>query len=308
MIEIDGVSTDDVIVYTNEGFPEGSEIAHFLEFTPALYSISPETGNSGGTWITVTGSGFGTSTNGLNLVDQSGNELCQQVSIIDYGLFECLTIEDDIVDGTTFDLSIDGVAQSSVVDAAVVYTQASNIVVFTSELTGNQITFAGLNFPLDSTAVATVSGIAADSVLVVDVETVVATWASTGVPAVVDATPTLEFVYGDYSMFAIMQGSVTKDLQIVSTSEALSCSFAGGCTYAIEAEGLFATLLDSKNRVDVCGNPCVLRDDLSDASYAICELQQLETTYSIEQYQLKDSAELHETVFPENSGLYDSDH
>lgn len=219
VIEMDGVNTDDVIVYTDEGFPEGSEIAHFLEFTPALLSISPASGNSGGTWITVTGSGFGTSTADLNLMDQSGNELCQQVSIIEYGVFECLTIESDIIEGTTFDLSLNGVAQSSVVDAAVVYTQASDIVVFSSTLTGNQITFSGLNFPIDFNAVATVNGLAADSVSIVDVETVVATWASTGVPAVTDAVPTLEFVSSadGYSMFGIMQGTISKDLDIVST-------------------------------------------------------------------------------------------
>ena len=49
-----------------------------LFFTPALLSITPTTGSSGGTWITVTGSGFGPETNGLNIYDSvSAKVICQ---------------------------------------------------------------------------------------------------------------------------------------------------------------------------------------------------------------------------------------
>lgn len=49
-----------------------------LFFTPALLSINPTTGSSGGTWITVTGSGFGPETASLNIYDSvAAKTICQ---------------------------------------------------------------------------------------------------------------------------------------------------------------------------------------------------------------------------------------
>lgn len=49
-----------------------------LFFTPALLLINPTTGSSGGTWITVTGSGFGPETAGLNIYDSvAAKTICQ---------------------------------------------------------------------------------------------------------------------------------------------------------------------------------------------------------------------------------------
>lgn len=44
------------------GYPEGAEIAHTLSFVPALHGIVPDVGNTGGSDIVVTGSGFGPKT------------------------------------------------------------------------------------------------------------------------------------------------------------------------------------------------------------------------------------------------------
>lgn len=110
MIEIDSFDTSDVVVYTDEGYPTGSEIEHYLAFTPSIHAIEPAVGNSGGTWITVQGSGFGTGSSDLTLIDADGKDLCQEAYVLEYGLFQCLTIEEDIVEGTTFDFSIGGAA------------------------------------------------------------------------------------------------------------------------------------------------------------------------------------------------------
>jgi hypothetical protein len=68
----------DIKVYTSQGYPAGMERVVPLFFTPALLSITPTTGSSGGTWITVTGSGFGPETNGLNIYDSvSAKVICQ---------------------------------------------------------------------------------------------------------------------------------------------------------------------------------------------------------------------------------------
>ena len=64
--------------------------------TPNLVSISPPSGSAGGTLITVTGSGFGLKTKGLMLTNASKKDLCQTVTIKSYGVFECLTIAEEI--------------------------------------------------------------------------------------------------------------------------------------------------------------------------------------------------------------------
>ena len=58
--------------------------------TPTLVSISPSVGSSGGQNLTVTGVGFGADTEGLNLAI-GGVEICETVSIIEYGWFSCFT-------------------------------------------------------------------------------------------------------------------------------------------------------------------------------------------------------------------------
>jgi hypothetical protein len=73
-------------------------------------------------------------------------------------------------------------------------------------------------------------------------------------------------------------------LSITSTTSALSCSFAGGCTYAIEASGLTAALMNSSNTVTICSNVCQLRVDLSDSNTAVCEVPSLATTFSVADY------------------------
>jgi hypothetical protein len=60
--------------------------------TPTLVSVSPSSGSSGGTLLTVTGTGFGVNTSGVNLVQVStGEEICQSVTVSAYGTFTCLT-------------------------------------------------------------------------------------------------------------------------------------------------------------------------------------------------------------------------
>ena len=59
---------------------------------PTLVSISPSTGSSGGTLITVTGTAFGVNTADVTLVNESsGEDVCQSVTITGYGSFTCLT-------------------------------------------------------------------------------------------------------------------------------------------------------------------------------------------------------------------------
>jgi len=68
---------------------------------PTLNSISPLVGSAGGSLITVTGTGFGPGTKGLNLFNSLTNKVvCQKVTVISYGVFTCLTNTGVISSGT----------------------------------------------------------------------------------------------------------------------------------------------------------------------------------------------------------------
>lgn len=138
---------------------------------------------------------------------------------------------------------------------------------------------------------------------------VIGIWDTTGIGAASDEAPELYFVHEDgYTLYASIDSAVelSKTLEVTESTTDLECSFAGGCTYAIGGEGLYATLLNSENNwVDVCGLPCHVREDLSDYQYAICEVPELATTYSIDNYQIVESKTLYGTVFPEDTVLYD---
>ena len=71
---------------------------------PTLVSISPASGSAGGTLLTVTGTGFGSSTQGLNLEHATGGDICDEVTILGYGSFTCLTKAMEIVSGETLTL------------------------------------------------------------------------------------------------------------------------------------------------------------------------------------------------------------
>lgn len=70
-MDVDDYLSVSIEIYSQEGYPEGADLIGSLEFTPTLLSISPSSGSSAGSWIKVTGTGFGSETTGLNIQDNS---------------------------------------------------------------------------------------------------------------------------------------------------------------------------------------------------------------------------------------------
>jgi hypothetical protein len=135
------------------------------------------------------------------------------------------------------------------VDEGAVYSQLTEITVGSASIDGVTITFSGVGFPTsDFIAIATINGIEAYLTTIEDETTVIASWDHTGIPASAALKPSIEFIRSDmaFSMFAVITQDVQlmKELTVTSTSDNFGCSFAGGCTYAIAGDGVYATLLD----------------------------------------------------------------
>ena len=84
-------TSSNVRVYFASGLPNDYDRGQ-ITMVPNLVSISPSSGSSGGTLVTVTGTGFGVNTADVTLVNGStGDDICDAVTITGYGTFTCLT-------------------------------------------------------------------------------------------------------------------------------------------------------------------------------------------------------------------------
>ena len=90
---------------------------------------------------------------------------------------------------------------------------------------------------------------------------------------------------------SIISEKVTNALAVTSTSEGLTCSFAGGCLYKVTAPGLASAMKSNpeKNYIQVCGNNCTYSDADSTATEAQCKLPAIPTSKSIADFKIKKS-------------------
>lgn len=143
------------------------------------------------------------------------------------------------------------------------------------------ITFTGTDFPTAWTGSAKIADVPADSVTVTSTE-VVATW-NLGLPPV---TSIVDLFFHDSSSGIGYRASgtvnVTNTLRITGSSAALTCSYAGGCLYEVQAAGLSSLLKQnsSKYNIKVCDEVCSFDEANSTADVAKCKLAKLSTAYS----------------------------
>ena len=280
-------SSSNVQIYFPDGLPTGYSGFTSMTVVPTLVSISPSTGSSGGTLITVTGTGFGTATEGLNLTHgPSGTDICEEVSVTGYGTFTCLTTAMEITSGETLTLKTSSGSYSCVnsltpdlcnfeqLDAS------SPVVTGASISSASTITIEGTAFPTsDYDVIVVYKGVESTS-SVIDSETSITATFDNGVPISDSAAaPSVRFVPqsrrrrlmsladADLQLIAIPSDiTVTNSLSVTDSTSGLSCSFQGGCSYTVTAAGLTASLSGSStNQIDVCGNPCVINAAESDA-------------------------------------------
>lgn len=294
---VKAASSSDIQVYFADGLPTGFETITTQTFTPAFVSVSNAAGSAGGNLIKVTGTGFGPETTGLNLYHgASTTAICTEVVVTGYGTFECHTgaLAAEIATADTIELQLGGVnsACANSVTTACDFTAeiASSPTVTGASIAVNSISFVGTAFPTAGyTAKAIYNGAEAPAVIS-DANNAVATWTG-GVPSSATAIEPLLIFIADsdaHELTAYSDGTVLIDnvLTVSSSSAGLSCSFAGGCEYSINAQGLFSNFADAANQVTVCGNVCEISATASSDATTVCILPEFISTYSIEQYNI----------------------
>lgn len=298
-----GTSSTDLKLYLLEGIPDGHSIIEGgISLDPKIISITPQTGSTGGSVINATVSGVGTETTGVTLVDSNGNDACQEVTIPEWGIVSCLTVTGDY-GFNVLSLEVSGTTYDCANSVGCEYGQTAGVM---PEVTGaningdTEIVFSGTNFLTSFSGFASFAGVSADSVTIDSATQATATW-DLGVP-IGDEAPVLQFVLEDAtweSHYADMgTANVFQALDVTSSSSSLECSFNGGCYLEINAVGLASTLKNSESSsLTICEETCVLDEDLSSSSTAVCELSSLRTTYSQDTFQITEYGYLSGTLF-----------
>ena len=108
MTHLDSETANAVSIYFPDGFPTGYASVTTVAVTPTLVSISPSSGSAGGTLLTITGTGIGSKTKDLTLVDSTGTDVCASVSITSYGTFTCMTKAMEILQTNSLQMKTSG--------------------------------------------------------------------------------------------------------------------------------------------------------------------------------------------------------
>ena len=291
-----------------DGLP--SQYINFTTATmePVLLGISPSTGSSGGTLITVTGSGFGmTNTTSVTLINGSNVDICETVTMTGYGTFTCLTKQMEITTNSNIRIYYGTTKYSCGLtdNTNCRYEQqnsSSPSVTSISLATTTTIDIVGTDFPTSGKdVVVIISGVTSTSGVINSATSMTVTFAN-GVPvSTAGATPSIRFVpttggrrrmlttvsNSDEQLIAYTDSTLTNALSVTASTDSLSCSFQGGCPYTVTANGLTSTITgDSTSYIEVCGRECVLDSTTSTSTAATCTLPYVSTAYSASEYSI----------------------
>ena len=163
------------------------------------------------------------------------------------------------------------------------------------------MTITGSDFPTsDYDVIVVFRGVESTSAVIDSDSSISATY-DNGVPiADTAASPSVRFVPtsnrrrlvaladADLQLIALPSDiTISNTLSVTDSTSGLSCSYQGGCSYSVTAAGLTASLTgNASNQIDVCGNPCVINNDLSDADQTTCTLPYVSTAYSASTYDI----------------------
>lgn len=170
--------------------------------------------------------------------------------------------------------------------------------------TATAVAVVGTDFPISGyTASVIFKGVESSSATVNSATSITATFTN-GVPLSKEAAaPVVKFTPSSRRMLsgnvnflqAAGTATLTSAVTVSASSTGVECSFQGGCNYEVTANGLTSTLkaTGTADKIDVCGETCVLDDTASNASKVVCKLPHIATTYSATNYKVVEPGTMH---------------
>ena len=298
IVDIDmGASPDTLQVYLKDGIVNGySGLLGGIAFEPKLVEVLVHTGSMAGGVIRARVIGVGINDSITLVKEGTSNSICESSTVLEYGVLECVTKEEGVsaatrlgVRDTANNVSYDCGAKFDELDRCEYETWDDNNQPFVTiwELASpTTINARGDYFlPNDySTCTLTFAGVTADTCTINSASSVSAVF-DMGVPTIEELTyPVLTLLNDDGFTQAIALNSATVGISVplvVSGETTITgCSFAGGCVHELTANGLAAKVKNGDGKIMVCQKECILREDLSSATKAACEVPQIQSTAS----------------------------
>ena len=239
-------TSSDVQIYFSDGLPGAYADFKSVSVVPTLVSVSPATGSSGGTLLTVTGTGFGVNTVDVNLVHEtSGVDICVEVTVTGYGSFTCLTAAMEIASTDVLLLKTASGTYScgntlSGADCFYEQLDASSPSVAGATIdSANTMTITGDSFPTSGfNAIIVFKGVQSSSAVINDATSITVTF-DNGVPVSEEAaSPSVRFVPADGRRRLVsledadlqliatqVDVTVSNTLAVTDSTSGLSCSF-----------------------------------------------------------------------------------
>lgn len=284
-----GKTASTIEFYSEFGYPQDNDsLLAAIDFSDNIKLVSVETseGSVGGSEIVVNVAGIGAFEDGsVEILLKAGStSVCDSLSVPEYGVIVCKLSGSYTSQELT--LSVDGTSHSCLTTSACDYSSSLDPQVTSVSSDGSSLTLTGSGLSLASYSVASVNvnGVAASTVVVNSPTEIEATF-DLGAPITEgDATAEVEFVSSDDTdrtvHYATVTGIYNRALSSVSASTVTS-SFAGGKSLLINnSGGLTSAISGGFASISVCGAPCELDSDLSDASATYCSVPELSSTYS----------------------------
>jgi hypothetical protein len=168
---------------------------------------------------------------GLDIVDADGDSICETLTVISYGVIECMTKTEEIAADTQLSIVQDDETYACVSTDTTVcnyeqLTDAGFPAVASTAVDGNTIVFTGTDFDFSSeySPLASFAGIQADSVVVDSATQATATY-TLGVPWVIeDGFATLSFLKDDGTteqVFAVSEAAMANDVSVTASTSGL---------------------------------------------------------------------------------------
>jgi len=186
---------------------------------------------------------------------------------------------------------------------------ATSPTISSASLSGNTISFVGSNFPSSADFSAKAFFKSASAQIVSWTSSTASATFTIGVPAAKStelAAPIIEFFHKTTGVVLVStsQGvTITNTISLTAADSTLgiTSSFAGGLSYTITKDNLFASLKESGNQIQVCGNVCKLDESLSDLTKAVCIVPPLATTHSTQAYRISEPGLITQGVWTGNA-------
>ena len=280
-----------------------------LPFVQGLYSISPSTGSSGGQLVTLNVAGLGLlTTENLNVVDGSGNEVCTDATLVDSSTVTCTTSQDtDFSAGVELKVQFDQSSSTSgQVSSITLACDTASDCTFTSNAGSTPTISSATNSTNDVTV--DISGFSFDSTYTVtfhygSYEVVASSIAGTTATATfADGIPPgthdlrVSFELNGAITFSDVHSASLGNFAPTTTDTTVNCSWNGGCLLTIAQDGLKAAFEAGDATISVCGNEITELDASSDANTVYARAPAFVNSHSQSTYNLVPASVISGTV------------